>query len=373
MLVDRRQFLASGAALAVAGPALLQTPAYAADGPILTDDGLYKEPWFLESFLELPDDLEGARKAGKRFAIMWELRGCPYCKETHFVNFAQPRISDYVKSNFEMLQLNIIGSRKVTDFDGEELSEKQLAAKYGVRFTPTFQFFPDTLDGRFAVLATVVALALVRLEQAGTSGNDASVALTERFIAVMESEHRELGLGDPTLGKTVRKLVGSLGRRTALWRSAVAGEGPWSEAARDSLYRGAAPPEALRHCTAALERLCARLPELLPERPACLTHGDLWTQNVLATADGRPALIDSAVSYTWAEVDLAHVWTTAPPPEATGFFGRYAELTGLDAGWRERMPILQLRQHLAVIAQFEPDWGAADHVRATLAPFRPRS
>ncbi len=124
---------------------------------------------------------------------------------------------------------------------------------------------------------------------------------------------------------------------------------------------------------AALERLCARLPELLPERPACLTHGDLWTQNVLATADGRPALIDPAVSYTWAEVDLAHVWTTAPPPEATGFFGRYAELTGLDAGWRERMPILQLRQHLAVIAQFEPDWGAADHVRATLAPFRPRS
>ena len=42
-----------------------------------------------------------------------------------------------------MLQLNIIGSRKVTDFDGAELSEKALAAKYGVRFTPTFQFFPE--------------------------------------------------------------------------------------------------------------------------------------------------------------------------------------------------------------------------------------
>ncbi|MEY9814479.1 fructosamine kinase family protein [Streptomyces albogriseolus] len=122
----------------------------------------------------------------------------------------------------------------------------------------------------------------------------------------------------------------------------------------------------------ALERLCARLPELLPDRPACLTHGDLWTQNVMAAPDGRPALIDPAVSYTWAEVDLAHLWTTAPPPEARVFFERYAELTGLDAGWRERMPVLQLRQHLAVIAQFEPDWGAAAHVRATLAPFRKR-
>ena len=114
-----------------------------AEGPILTDDGLYKEPWFLESFLDLADDLEGARKEGKRFVVMWELKGCPYCKETHFVNFAQPRIADYVKTNFELLQLNIIGSRRVTDFDGAEQSEKELAEKYGVRFTPTFQFFGE--------------------------------------------------------------------------------------------------------------------------------------------------------------------------------------------------------------------------------------
>jgi thioredoxin-related protein len=111
--------------------------------PILTDDGLYKEPWFLESFLELPDDLEAAHQVGKRFAVMWELKGCPYCKETHFVNFARSDIADYIKSNFEVLQLNIIGSRKVTDFDGAVLSEKALAAKYGVRYTPTFQFFPE--------------------------------------------------------------------------------------------------------------------------------------------------------------------------------------------------------------------------------------
>ncbi len=111
--------------------------------PILTDDGLYKEPWFLESFLDLADDLEGARKEGKRFAVMWELKGCPYCKETHFVNFARSDISNYVKSNFEVLQLNIIGSRRVTDFDGSELSEREIAAKYGVRFSPTFQFFGE--------------------------------------------------------------------------------------------------------------------------------------------------------------------------------------------------------------------------------------
>lgn len=120
----------------------------------------------------------------------------------------------------------------------------------------------------------------------------------------------------------------------------------------------------------AMHRLCDRLPELLPDRPACLTHGDLWAQNVLATADGLPAVIDPAVSYTWAEVDLAHLWTTAPPPESRRFFDVYAELTGLDDGWRSRMPIIQLRQHLAVVAQFDDDWGAAETIRATLEPFR---
>lgn len=114
--------------------------------PILTDDGLYTQEWFLESFLDLSEDLEEAAAEGKRFAIMWELKGCPYCKETHFVNFADPAVNDYVRENFVILQLNYLGSRLVTDFDGEELEERELREKYGVRFTPTFQFFPESSE-----------------------------------------------------------------------------------------------------------------------------------------------------------------------------------------------------------------------------------
>jgi thioredoxin-related protein len=113
----------------------------------LGDDGLYHEPWFLQSFLDLRDDLETAASNGKRLAIMWELRGCPYCRETHLVNFADAAIASYIRDNFEVLQLNLIGSRKVTDFDGQELAEKDLAQKYGIRFTPTFQFFPASVGG----------------------------------------------------------------------------------------------------------------------------------------------------------------------------------------------------------------------------------
>ena len=118
---------------------------------------------------------------------------------------------------------------------------------------------PDTLDGRFAVLATVTALALVRLEREGDEGNRASVALTERFVEVMESEHRELGLGDPTLGKVVRKLVGMLARRTELWRMATSVGAEWDQATLDSLYKGEASEEAIAHSAEATRELWDRL------------------------------------------------------------------------------------------------------------------
>ena len=118
---------------------------------------------------------------------------------------------------------------------------------------------PDTLDGRFAVLATLTALVLVRLEGEGESGNAISVALTERFVHVMESEHRELGIGDPTLGKTMRKLVGSLAGRVELWRSAAANDVEFEAATHHSLYKGDASADALVHASEAFKRLWAKL------------------------------------------------------------------------------------------------------------------
>ena len=115
--------------------------------PQLDDDGLYREPWFVQSFLDLREDLEAAHAAGKRLAVLWELKGCPYCRETHLVNFADPTVSGYIRENFDILQLNYIGARKVTDFDGAGLGEKEFAARYNVRFTPTIQFFPETAAG----------------------------------------------------------------------------------------------------------------------------------------------------------------------------------------------------------------------------------
>jgi thioredoxin-related protein len=138
--LTRRSLLAGAAALLAPLPA-------AASGLTLNDDGLYTKPWFLESLLDLNDDLKEATDKGKRLVIMWELKGCPYCKKIHEINLADPAIENFIKDKFELLQLNIIGAREVTDFDGERLAEKAFARKYGVRATPTFQFFPEGADG----------------------------------------------------------------------------------------------------------------------------------------------------------------------------------------------------------------------------------
>lgn len=137
-----RRALLAGAAASLALPS-----AGAASGPTLNDDGLHTKPWFLESLLELPDDLKEATDKGKRLVILWELKGCPYCRKLHEVNLADPAIENFIRDRFEVLQLNIIGQREVTDFDGQRLPEKQFAQKYGVRYTPTFQFFPETSAG----------------------------------------------------------------------------------------------------------------------------------------------------------------------------------------------------------------------------------
>lgn len=143
MMISRRVFLAAaGAAAAVHSLAAAEL----LPEPETNDEGLYVQPFFMETFLDLSEDLEETRAEGKRFAVIWEQAGCSYCKEMHMVNLRKPEIHDYVSNNFGVVRLNLWGSRAVTDFDGETLEERKLARKWRVNFTPTIQFFPGSLE-----------------------------------------------------------------------------------------------------------------------------------------------------------------------------------------------------------------------------------
>ncbi len=115
--------------------------AAAAGAAELGDDGMHKQPWFADTFLDMQEDLAEATAAGKDLLILFEQKGCPYCRELHMVNFARPEITDYIQAHYMVVQLNMWGSRSVTDFDGEEMEERDLANKWFVQFTPTTIMF----------------------------------------------------------------------------------------------------------------------------------------------------------------------------------------------------------------------------------------
>lgn len=89
-----------------------------------------------------------------------------------------------------------------------------------------------------------------------------------------------------------------------------------------------------------LERLAARLPELVPAQPASLIHGDLWSGNAISDSNGLPAFIDPAAHYGWAEAELAMTALFGAFPEA--FYQAYVEVHPLEKGFRQRYPIYNL-------------------------------
>jgi len=114
------------------------------------DDGMYKESWMRDTFKDLREDLAGA--------LIFEQRGCIYCKKMHEEVFVKPHVSSYIEENYFVVQLNLHGDLEVTDFDGEVLSEKDIARKWRILFTPSFMFLPENIDAKLDAAQASVAV-----------------------------------------------------------------------------------------------------------------------------------------------------------------------------------------------------------------------
>lgn len=144
-----KQFLAVLVAL------FLALPVFAAE---VGDDGLHKTDWMRDTFKDLREDLAEANAEGKRMVIMVEQRGCIYCTKMHEEVFPRPEISDYIRENFFVVQINLHGDLEITDFDGEVLSEKNAARKWGLLFTPSIMFLPEEISEEQTAQQAAVAL-----------------------------------------------------------------------------------------------------------------------------------------------------------------------------------------------------------------------
>lgn len=160
-----------------------------------------------------------------------------------------------------------------------------------------------------------------------------------RFGAALATLHRAQAPGSGRYGWHADNWIGSKPQRNGWVESwpAFFGEQRLRAQAETVRQRGAwdAAWDGL------LDRLVDRLPELLPERPPpSLLHGDLWGGNALATADGRSAIIDPAVSVGHREADLA--MTELFGGFSAPFYEGYREAWGLEPGYPERREVYNL-------------------------------
>lgn len=115
----------------------------------------------------------------------------------------------------------------------------------------------DTLDGRFDMVSTVLALVLLRMER--TPALAARTApLTEIFVEEMDGQLRQSGVGDLMVGKQMGRLMSALGGRVGAYRHALAqGDNELAQAVRRNV--ALADPALAGAAAARLQELAARL------------------------------------------------------------------------------------------------------------------
>src|SRR3954465_3492397 len=102
---------------------------------------------------------------------------------------------------------------------------------------------PDTIDGRFDMVAAGTPLVLLRLEAEGEAGRAPAVLLTETFIDDMDASLRQIGIGDYVVGKHVGRMMGALGGRLAALR-AGRDSASLAGAVRRNVFHDSPPSEA---------------------------------------------------------------------------------------------------------------------------------
>ena len=99
--------------------------------------------FFNETFGDYAEELENAKAQGKRgVLLMFQQQDCPFCDRMRSTVLNQARVQDYYRGNFLIFHVDIEGDIDITDFNGQQLPEKEFAFnKNRVRATPVFAFY----------------------------------------------------------------------------------------------------------------------------------------------------------------------------------------------------------------------------------------
>ena len=122
---------------------ILNFQVFAKDKKVIIDTHLEQPQWFEDSFLNFAEDLAETSENKKRLILYFHQVGCPYCDKFIRDNFYDQKISQQVQKYFNVIALDIWGDRLVTDFNGQEITEKAFAQQFKVQYTPTVIFLDE--------------------------------------------------------------------------------------------------------------------------------------------------------------------------------------------------------------------------------------
>ncbi len=129
---------------------LVSPAAFAAKTGKITGGMAHEYPsWFKDSFLDLKEDASEAAEDNKHTILFLSLNGCPYCARMLRESFAENK--NLILKDFDTIGLNIKGDRMVMMDGKTEISEKDMARKLRVRFTPTIIFLDENAKTVFRI------------------------------------------------------------------------------------------------------------------------------------------------------------------------------------------------------------------------------
>ena len=113
------------------------------EGKFLGAKNTHMPSWFLDSFLDLNEDIEELASKNKRLILFMHQDNCPYCYKFITKNLSDESTKNKILKNFGVVALNMFGDRDITDINAEEYTEKEFAIKNKVQFTPSLLFFNE--------------------------------------------------------------------------------------------------------------------------------------------------------------------------------------------------------------------------------------
>lgn len=130
---------------------------------------------------------------------------------------------------------------------------------------------PDSIDGRFDMVAAIMSLVVLRLESDAEYRAETAY-LTELFVDDMDGQLREIGIGDMIVGKHVGRIMGALGGRLGAFREGLEDHSKLDGAILRNIYRAdtvsAAPLDHVR------QNLLSTAAALAAEEPSRIVSGE---------------------------------------------------------------------------------------------------